>query len=141
MHETNSKNPLHSFISKEKASKVVIQVVTHSLKSQNDACSTCKCMQVQTCFSVLCQHTSLHKCGIAWVVSLRKSSQPTTKATGCEILLYVVSDLDRSQCISQERQVGFEQTFTRPLSMATETTITKLNERSITSNNYLRTLK
>ena len=63
------------------------------------------------------------------------------KATGCEILLYVVSYLDRSQCISQERQVDFEQAFTRPLSMATETTVTKLNERSITSNNYLKILK
>ena len=35
----------------------------------------------------------------------------------------------------------FEQAFTRPLSKATETTISKLNESSITSNNYLRTLK
>ena len=99
--------------------------------------SACKCRLVFPCFVSI----HLHKCGIAWVVSLHKSSQPTTKATGCEIVLCVVSYLDRSRCISQERQVGFEQVFTRPLSTATETTITKLNERSVTSNNYLSTLK
>ena len=39
---------------------------------------------------------------------LRNASQPTTKATGCEILLYVILYSAMSRIISQKKQVGFE---------------------------------
>ena len=38
----------------------------------------------------------------------RNASQPTTKATGCEILLYVILYSAMSRIISQKKQVGFE---------------------------------
>ena len=38
----------------------------------------------------------------------RDASGPTTKETGCEILLYFVLYSARSWCISQEKQVGYE---------------------------------
>ena len=59
-------------------------------------------VNLQTCFSVLCCRAPPHKCNIAWVDNLGNTSGPTTKATGCEMLLKVVLYLARSQCISQE---------------------------------------
>ena len=41
--------------------------------------------------------------------SLGKTSGPTTKAAGSEVLLYMVLCNIRSRCISQEILVGFEQ--------------------------------
>ena len=59
-------------------------------------------VSLQTCFSMLCLNIPLHKCNIAWSISLRNSGQPTTMTTGCEILLGVVLYLARSWYISQE---------------------------------------
>ena len=39
---------------------------------------------------------------------LRNASQPTTKATGCQILLYVILYSAMGRIISQKKQVGFE---------------------------------
>ena len=39
---------------------------------------------------------------------LRNANQPTTKATSCEILLYVILYSAMSGIISQKKQVGFE---------------------------------
>ena len=39
---------------------------------------------------------------------LRNASQPSTKATGCEMFLYVILYSAMSRIISQEKQVGFE---------------------------------
>ena len=39
---------------------------------------------------------------------LRNTSQPTKKATRCEILLYVILYSAMSRIISQKKQVGFE---------------------------------
>ena len=39
---------------------------------------------------------------------LRNASQPTTKATGCEILLYVILNSAMSRIMSQKKQVGFQ---------------------------------
>ena len=41
-------------------------------------------------------------------ISLRNASRLTSKATGCEILLYVVLYSAMSWCISQGKQVGHE---------------------------------
>ena len=45
---------------------------------------------LQTCFYVLCWCIPSWECNIARVITLRNASRPTSKATGCEILLYVV---------------------------------------------------
>ena len=58
---------------------------------QNYACSACKGSLLQTCYSVLCQFVHLCACVILQgQIYIRKASQPTTKTTGCEILLYIV---------------------------------------------------
>ena len=45
---------------------------------------------LQTCFYVLCRCIPSWECYIARVITLRNASRPTSKATGCGILLYVV---------------------------------------------------
>ena len=71
-------------------------------------------VNLQACFSVLCRRTPPHECecNIAQVdISRGNTSGPTTKTTGCEMLLKVVLYSARSRCINQEQQVGFELVF------------------------------
>ena len=60
-------------------------------------------------FPYFCRRTPPHLCIITWVFLFVKTSGPTTKAAGCEVLLQVVLCKVRGQCISQENRVGHEQ--------------------------------
>ena len=53
------------------------------------------------CFAIMCIRASVE-------MSLSNASQPNTKVTGCEILLYVVLYSAKSWYISQKKQLGYE---------------------------------
>lgn len=63
-------------------------------------------------FSMICRLTPPYGCKIfPGQMSLCNTSRQTMQVTACQIILFVVFSLDRSRCISQEGQDGFELAF------------------------------
>ena len=67
--------------------------------------SAAYCKMVFSCYVGVYLHGSVIFQG---KISLRNAIQPTKKATGCEILLYVVLYVARIRYITHEKQVGYE---------------------------------